>query len=141
MNHMTKLVKTLRVGFPLLLLWLAAPAIVYGQAVLYGASSGCGGNISPSCGSSAVGAPSLYRIDPTTLAGTIIGPIGIGVGAMAFNPATGILYGVTAPGFLPPSGTTRQLIRIDMATGQGAIIGPLGATGFKFGIADIAFSP
>src|SRR6516225_9985946 len=62
-----------------------------------------------------------------------------GVGAIAEDPRTGILYGVTAPGFLPPSGTIRQLIRIDKITGRGTVIGPLGPTGFRFGIADITF--
>src|SRR5262249_36925642 len=121
---MTKTV-ALRVGVVVCLLSLLSPTTAIGQQVLYGASSGADS--------------ALLTINPATGAATAIGSIGIGVGAMAVHPRTGVLYGVTAPGFIPPSGTTRQLLRIDTKTGVGSVIGPLGATGFRFGIADLAF--
>jgi hypothetical protein len=55
---------------------------------------------------------------------TTVGPIGFAVTGMAFDPATGVLYGVTAP-----RGTgTRELITINTATGAGTVVGPLGVT-------------
>src|SRR5437667_1426143 len=94
-----------------------------GAQVLYGAASGL--------------TSSLYQIDPATGTGTVIGDIGVGVGAMAVHPLTGVIYAVSAPGFISPGVNQRQLLRINPATGAGTVIGPL-ALG-NFGIADIAF--
>src|SRR5262245_11655023 len=101
-----------RTGLFVCLLWLLSAATTNAQYVLYGSSSG-------------INSP-LYVIDPATGQSTLIGYMGTGIGAMAFNRATGILYGVTAPGFVPPSGTTRQLVRIDTRTAVVSVIGPLG---------------
>ncbi len=110
------------------------------QTILYGTTSG--------------GDASLYTINPPKRVGTWVGSLRIptsalppnetlsnggGVGALAEDPTTGILYGVMAPGFIPPSGTTRQLVTIDKRTGTATLVGPLGATGFRFGIAEITF--
>lgn len=119
------------------------------QTILYGTTSG--------------GDASLYTINPSTGLASLVGPLrvptsaltniggsapvcppgvaanGGGVGAIAENPLTGILYGVTAPGFCPPAGTTRHLVTIDKRTAQVTVIGALGPTGFRFGIADITF--
>src|SRR5262245_5955644 len=98
-----------------LLLWLAAPATTDAQQlVLYGASSGSSASII----SLSPNGPKLYIIDPATVAATVQANLTVGLGAMAFDPATGVLYGVTAPGFQPPSGTIRQLVRVNTATGE-----------------------
>src|SRR5579885_3417804 len=76
-------------------------------------------------------ATNLYVLDPATGAVVrTVGPIGFAVTGMAFDPLTGVLYGVSAP-----RGTnTRQLITINPATGAGTLIGPLGVV-----MDDIAF--
>ena len=119
-----------------------------GSLVLYGTKSGTGVTNQP------INDDFLWMIDPTTGAGTPIGHMGIGtngipgelgaqgVGALAEHPLTHELYGITAPGFIPPSGTTRFLVKISKLTGKATVIGlatGLGATGFRFGIADITF--
>jgi hypothetical protein len=66
------------------------------------------------------GASTLYTIDPTTGLATAVGT-GIGydrVGAMDFDPGTGILYGI---GSNTPN--TFSLITIDTATGLGTTVG------------------
>src|SRR5947207_11138109 len=65
---------------------------------------------------------SLYNINPATGAATAIGSIGLGVSAMAVDPNTGTLYGVSAPG----GAGQRFLLRIDRNTGQGSVIGNVG---------------
>jgi len=57
----------------------------------------------------------LIAISPTTGYVTTIGAVGIECFGLAFDSATGVLYG---------SGS--QLIKIDPATGKGTVIGPLG---------------
>src|SRR5262249_36493409 len=59
--------------------------------------------------------------------------------AMAVNPRTGKLYGVTAPGFVPPGGTNRSLCLINKDTGAATIIGT-GNVG-NFDIPDMHFAP
>jgi hypothetical protein len=106
----------------LALLGLAAvPTTASGQ-LLYGAESGNDSR--------------LYLINPTTGAATPIGEIGVGVGAMAFHPVTGVLYGVTAP---DDANAPRNLIQIDTGSGRGTVIGPIGLANAT--IADIAFNP
>ena len=63
---------------------------------------------------------SLYSIDPTTGAATLIRPVGVSrVSGMAFHPATGVLYAVGFAGV-----TTHVLLTIDTATGAGTLVGP-----------------
>lgn len=90
--------------------------------ILYGAASG---GIAPSA---------LYVIDPATGAATPVGDsaaIGfINVGALAFHPVTGVLYGAAATG---------ELIAIDTATGVGTLVGPTVNTSTNFGLMDLSF--
>jgi hypothetical protein len=67
----------------------------------------------------------LYVINPLNgSVVTTVGPIGFAVTGMAFDPATGVLYGATAP-----RGTgARELITINSATGAGTVVGALGVT-------------
>src|SRR3954447_14076595 len=67
------------------------------------------------------GASTLYTIDPNTGIATAVGT-GIGfdrVGAIDFDPSTGILYGMGATDIF-------QLIKIDTTTGVGTPVGPTG---------------
>ena len=74
----------------------------------------------------------MYTIDPTTGAATLVGAIGFNrVGAIAFDPTTGILYG---EGTDPSS--THVLLSIDRSTGAGTVIGP---TGVNSPFQDISF--
>jgi WD40 repeat protein len=112
------------------------PQVVRAQAgllgcALYAASSGQATSTPPS---------RLVELYPSTGAILrVVGTLSVGIGAMAQDPTTGIVYGTTSPGFVPPSGTTRNLVIIDLRTAQTTTVGPLGATGFRFGIADLAF--
>jgi uncharacterized protein DUF6923 len=116
--------------FGVALTWLAVLCPTAAQAqrlVLYGTQSGQN--------------PQLVTLDPATGAVTsAIGfGLGSGIGAIAVDPITHILYGITAPGFIPPSGTQRQLVWINKQTGVATPVGGLGNIGFNFGIADLAF--
>jgi hypothetical protein len=79
------------------------------------------------------GPASLYTINPSTGAATLVGPIGFNrVGALDFNPVNGLLYGVGAD----RSGNA-ALLTINTATGAGTEVGALG-----IGVSqDIAFRP
>jgi DNA-binding beta-propeller fold protein YncE len=78
---------------------------------------------------------SLYTLDPTTGAATLVGPIGFSrVSALDFNPTNGVLYGVGAD-----STGTAVLLTINTKTGAGTEVGPLGLGGFVS--QDIAFRP
>ena len=101
------------------LLSLLAVTTAANAQTLYGAESGTNS--------------ALYIIDPATGLGTPVGNIGFGLSALAAHPATGVLYGVSAPG----GAGTRNLLRIDTATGAGTVIGPVGLG--NFGIADMTF--
>jgi hypothetical protein len=87
--------------------------------------------------SSNVGAGVLYTIDPVTAAATRVALIradgrdSLGITGLAFHPATGDLYGITA-GLSPY--IPRALVTIDPATGDATVIGPLGLAG-----SDISF--
>lgn len=76
----------------------------------------------------------LYTINPATGAAVSVGPIGFAVTGLAFDPTTGILYGVTSN---QSPASPHSLITVDPATGAGTLIGDeqLGNTG----IADITF--
>ncbi|MHC5011371.1 MAG: IPT/TIG domain-containing protein [Planctomycetota bacterium] len=76
------------------------------------------------------GPGNLYRIDPTTGAGTIVGPIGFAVTGLAVSP-NGTLYGVEASVATLPN----NLLVINTVTGTGTIVGSLG----NVSIADITF--
>jgi PKD repeat protein len=76
-------------------------------ATLYGAT-GAAGTLSV-----------LYTIDKTTGVGTAIGPIGFNVSGIAFDPITGILYGLSGRREAGPA----ELITIDTTTGAGTLVG------------------
>ncbi len=66
-------------------------------------------------------ASSLVTVDTATGALTTIGPTGFGpVSGLAYNSATGTMYGVTG------GTTTASLITIDLATGAGSVVGSTG---------------
>jgi len=73
----------------------------------------------------------LYTLNPSTGAETAIGDIGYAVTGLAFDPADGILYGVTTQ---QSPGTTRALITIDTSTGTGTLVAQMAK-----GMGDIAF--
>jgi hypothetical protein len=103
------------VAWSLLSLGLLAAAAGRGDADFIYAADGQAGNP----------ATNLYIINTADgNVATTVGSIGFAVTGMAFNPTTGVLYGVSAP-----KGTgTRQLITINTATGAGTAIGALGVT-------------
>ena len=76
------------------------------------------------------GQSTLYHIDASTGQATAIGT-GIGferVSGLAFNPATGVLYGT---GEFPADPVdVNNLITIDINTGVGTAVGPTGVAGF-----------
>ncbi|QJR09342.1 hypothetical protein DSM104443_00382 [Usitatibacter rugosus] len=115
----------------LLLALLAAP--VAGAADTLYASTVSGYNAS----SVEVGVGALYTINPADAAPTKVGPIqvdgkfSIGVTGLAFHPATGVLYGITA-GLSPH--LPHSLVTIDPTTAEAKVIGPLGLSG-----SDISF--
>src|SRR5579864_1942698 len=105
-------------GLPLLFcaLWLSLGA-AHAQQILYAATT-----------DDEIGAGKLYIIDPTTAAATLVGPIlvgglPVGVTGLAFNPLTGVLYGVTDD---RSANFPDSLITINPATAAAALIGPLG---------------
>ena len=69
------------------------------------------------------GPSSLYTIDETTGAGTLIGNIGYAVNALAFDPTSGKLYASTTAW----SGSFNGLLQIDTSTGAATEIGPFGS--------------
>ncbi len=84
------------------------------------------------------GLATLYRIDPVTGAGALIGPIGFQrVSGMDFD-ASGVLY---ANAERNDGSNTNVLITIDINTGTGTEVGPTGVAAFGFGdhFADISF--
>ena len=72
----------------------------------------------------------LYRIDPTTGAAALIGPIGFErVSGMEYDRETGVLY---ATGQRTDAAHTNVLLAIDPSTAAGHEIGPTGIVGFAF---------
>lgn len=81
------------------------------------------------------GASSLYSIDSTTGAGTLVGTtLGYAVNAIAVDPTTGIMYGSTTTW----SGTFNGLLEIDRTTGTATEIGSFGDVDF-FAILGLTF--
>ncbi len=100
--------------FTTLFLASVAAASKAEAGILYGAD-GSGGNPSK-----------LYTIDTTTGVGTEIGSIGFAVTGLAFDPTSGLLYGVTASKNTndpPKVDPIRGLLSINLATGAGTYIG------------------
>jgi WD40 repeat protein len=96
-------------------------ALASGQNTFYGAT-GAGG-----------AASSLYTINSTTGATTLVGAIGFnGVGSLAFSPA-GTLYAIAGNS---GSAVNHQLITINTTTGAGTLVG---LTGEADNITDISF--
>jgi len=83
--------------------------------------------------SDGIGPSTLYVIHPPSGAALPVGPAGsivfINVGAIAFHPVTGLLYGGTALG---------ELITIDTTTGTGTLVGPMVNTSTNFGLKDLS---
>ncbi|MGH7785787.1 MAG: thrombospondin type 3 repeat-containing protein [Candidatus Binatia bacterium] len=74
----------------------------------------------------------LYRINPSTGVGFLVGPMGIfGCNGLAFDPTTGVLYALRSGAPVPNS-----LWTVDTATGAATLVGP---TGLTSGAEDIAF--
>lgn len=79
-------------------------------------------------------ASSLYRIDPTTGASTLVGAIGFNeVVSIDFNPITGTLYGIANNG-----GGSKSLITISTSTGVGSFVAGLSPS---FQSPDMSFGP
>lgn len=118
--------------------WQFSPASVSGCGVMYAAAQ-------PGGGSGAPAESSLYTLDPSTGAFTLVGPIGFnGVGAMTFGP-DGNLYGACA-GETPPGVNPRRadLIRIDPATGAGTFLSIIGSSAIPnsvFRVQEMTTSP
>jgi hypothetical protein len=103
--------------------------------VLLGASSGAGG-------SAATNNPNgtLVVVNPANGSTTHLCTLAVGFGAMAQHPITGVLYAVTAPGFIsPPTTIPRRLMTINPTNCAQTFVGNVGLG--NFGIADIAFRP
>jgi hypothetical protein len=100
--------------FAALLLWLGCPLLLPAQ-VLYMTSGS--GDLSK-----------LYTVDPLTAQSTLIGDVLIGttpvtVTALAFQPGTGVLFGVTGSEYSP----SRVLITINPFTAQATAVGTIGS--------------
>jgi len=80
----------------------------------------------------------LYTIDPATLVARAHGGLGFFLWAVAPDPASNTLFGLSSIPFsepgkgprFPQTGQILQLITIDLTTGEGTTVGPLG-TGFE----------
>lgn len=77
----------------------------------------------------------LYTINPVTAAPTSIGPIGFAITGLAFDPTSGVLYGVTSNN---SAADPHSLITIDPLTGAGTLVGDLGLGSDN--ASDIAFA-
>ena len=88
----------------------AATQTAHAAQILYGIS-GAGGTAS-----------SLYQIDTTTGAGTLIGATGFShVVSIDIHPVTGVIYGISNE-----FGGTNALITIDASTGAGTFVANVG---------------
>lgn len=80
----------------------------------------------------------LYTLDPTTAVATSIGPTGHAFTALAFDPTTGTLYGVTSPS---SAANPKTLFTIDETTGDATLIGVIFSAVYGTPvISDIAFN-
>ena len=131
------MIRALVVTFSLICLGLfSAPA---SAQVLWGSSSGEQNSTNDG---------SLFTINTSTGAATLIGPTGLltpqgfsAVSAIAFDPITGVLYGI-----LGGATNGAQLITINRTTGAGTVVGPLVGAGFNqastnSGSDSLAFAP
>jgi uncharacterized protein DUF6923/exosortase sorting signal-containing protein len=80
---------------------------------------------------------SLYTVNATTAAATLVGPLligasPIGLTGLAVNPITGVLYGVTTNDGNSPN---HALVTINQTTGGAVLVGDLGVV-----VSDIAFA-
>ena len=74
----------------------------------------------------------LYRINPATGVGFLVGPMGFfGCNGLAFDPTTGVLYALRSGAPVP-----NALWTVDTATGAATLVGP---TGLTSAAEDIAF--
>ena len=97
------------------------------EAVLYGSQAQLG--------------ETLYTIDPTTGAGTAVGPMGNGVTGIAVQPGTGVLYGATQSS-RGSSIAESTLVTINTTTGAATVVGPFGVGLPRFTtLGDLAFDP
>lgn len=88
------------------------------------------------------GTSSLFLIDPGTGAATEIGPIGYAVSALALDPTTGVLYGITSPNSdHHDEDHEYALLAINRSTGAGTIVGTDsgGPDTYELMAADISF--
>ena len=74
-------------------------------------------------------AGNLYTINATTAVATLVGPVligssPVGLTALALNPVTGVLYGLTTNDGPSPN---RSLVTVNPATGAAVLIGSIGA--------------
>lgn len=77
----------------------------------------------------------LYTISPAAIASPVnVGSTGYSVQAIAADPTTGILYGVTSAA----GSNTKSLITINKTTGVGTVVG---STGLAVVLDDIEFDP
>jgi hypothetical protein len=77
----------------------------------------------------------LYTLNPANAFATLVGPLNAGFifeGGLAFEPGTGVLYGVNQNNALAP-----HLMRINVATGQATVVGLLASGEHDF--AGLAF--
>jgi hypothetical protein len=114
------------------LAFVAATSVAQAAETMYAASvSGY------NAGSTEIGAGVLYTIDPATAAATRVATIRaegrdvLGITGLAFHPATGVLYGITAG--LSPN-IPHSLVSVDPKTGDAKVIGALNVVG-----SDISF--
>lgn len=104
------------------LLWFAVDARAADQVFV--TASGSGGAVA-----------TLYQIDPTTAAViNTVGSLGVSNTAMAFDPTTGVLWGVEAARLVG----SPSVYTIDITTGAITLVG---STGLAGGLSDIAFRP
>lgn len=73
-------------------------------------------------------AGNLFTVNPATAAATLVGPIVVGalpvsITGLAVHPATGVLYGATAPA---SPNLPMNLVTINSTTGAATVVGPLG---------------
>jgi hypothetical protein len=103
--------------------------------------TGVGFDVSPNgiaytvSGDKATGVSQLFRVDLDTGALTAVGPVSIpgsnspDVEGLAFNSATGLLYGFTTG----PGASSKLLVSIDPATGATTVIGSPNGLGTEIG--------
>lgn len=109
-------------------LLLLVPRALLAQVVLY-ATSGSG-NLSD-----------LYTVDPQTAQATLVGPVMLNgttqltITALAFQPGTGVLFGVSGNEYSP----SRQLVNINPSTGYATSLGTIGTTS-SHNTSDISFA-